>query len=272
MQWPQNGEHLPRGEKSVGVKNLWQEVCHCGTCGAGLVYVNKGRGNIYLTCSKSRRVLCGDHTHYDYPKPELELLDTLVLSDVSRIVAKAHPEADRIAALAAEITTKTATLDRLVEDFTADAPQAVSKRIATLSAEIEALEGQLADARRTTKIAEANENKDAYEEFRAMVDNLPAMPEGEERDQIRLRFASEIRRLVEDATAVNSELIFLLRLIPWGWQVGLAFDRARFVELRLVEQETGDSFAFSRAQLFGDSHFDFVGVFESLINRNRQAA
>jgi uncharacterized small protein (DUF1192 family) len=68
------------------------------------------------------------------------LLDTLAVFDVSTLVDRAHPQTDRIAALEAEISQKTATLDRLFEDLTAGVPKAVSRRIATLSAEIEALE------------------------------------------------------------------------------------------------------------------------------------
>jgi hypothetical protein len=190
------------------------------------------------------------------------LLDTLALFDVSTLVDRAHPQTDRIAAPEPEISQKTATLDRLVEDFTADVPKAVSRRIATISAEIEALEGQLTDAKRAMKIAEAIEGRDSYTEFRAMVDGLPALPAGEERDQIRLRLAAELRRSIVGAEALGTEILFRL-----AGAIDLVIERSRLTELRIIDAETEHFFAFTRAQIFDTHGFDPIGQFEAFIRR-----
>jgi uncharacterized small protein (DUF1192 family) len=194
----------------------------------------------------------GDHGHHSYPTLESELLDTLALFDVWTLVDRAHPQTDRIAALEAEISQKTPTLDRLVEDLTADVPKAVSRRIATLAAEIETLEGQLTDAKRSAQITEATENRDAFAEFRRMVDSLPTLPAGEERDQIRLRLAAEIRRIIVGAEASGGEILFRL-----DGDIELVIERSRLTELRIIlDQETEDFFAFTRAEIFEVPGFD----------------
>jgi DNA invertase Pin-like site-specific DNA recombinase len=256
----------PRGRKTKGLANLLSEVCHCGRCGAGLIYLNTGK-DAFLVCGKARRGMCDNRYHRTYAKLETELLSALGLFDFSRLLDRADPQVERIAAIEAEISAKTATVDRLLEDFSTSTPAAVSKRIGVLSAEVEALTAELAQARGTARIAEAEETRDAYADFRAMVDSMPAMPEGEERYQLRTKIAGELRRLIETATATGTELAIRFRGAPPDLQIELIVERSRLVELRLVENETGDHFVFSRAQIFHDSGFNPAGQFEAFITR-----
>ena len=268
-----NGRRITRSHavgRPKGLANLLAEVCHCGQCGAGLIYLNTGKG-AFLTCGKARRGLCDNRYLRTYHTLESELLSALALFDFSRLLDRADPQVERIAGLEAEIAAKTATVDRLLADFSASTPAAVSKRIAILSAEIEALTTELAEAKRTARIAEAHEARDAYEEFREMIERLPAMPDDDSRYQLRARIAAELRRLIESATADDTEILFRLRGVPDVLQIELVFNRSQLVELRLVENETGDFFVFTRAQVFDNPEFDFVGAFEAFIGRNRQA-
>lgn len=261
----------PRGRKTKGLANLLSEVCHCGRCGAGLIYLNTGK-DAFLVCGKARRGMCDNQYHRTYAKLEAELLSALALFDFSRLLDRADPQVERIAALDATISAKIATVDRLVEDFSTSTPAAVSKRIGVLSAEIEALTVELAETKRTARIAEAEEARDAYAEFRAMVDSMPGMPEGEERYQLRAKIAGELRRLIETATATGTELAIRFRGAPSDLQIELIIERSRLVELRLVENETGDYFAFARARIFDDPDFDPAGQFEGFITRRTREA
>ncbi len=265
-QWPKNGDHAPRGRKTKGLNNLLAEACHCGHpgCGAGLVYVNKGtdNGGAYLVCSKARRGLCGNKSHHRYPELELELLAALSLFDFSRLIDHANPQAETIAALEAEIADITATVDRLLDDFSASTPASVSKRIAMLEAKKDGLTPKLDEAKRAAQIAEATESRDAYAEFKAMVDSLSAMPEGEERYRLRTRIAGELRRLIDSATAVGSELTITLRGSAF-YRIELIVNRAIVTSLRLTAIESGNSYLFPRDVLFGDG--DLAGLFAGYV-------
>jgi DNA invertase Pin-like site-specific DNA recombinase len=256
----------PRGRKTKGLANLLSGVCRCGRCGAGLIYLNTGK-DAFLVCGKARRGMCGNGYHHTYPKLEAELLSALALFDFSRLLDRTNPEIERIAALEAEIAAKTATVGRLLEDFSASTPVAVSKRIGILSAEVEALTAELAEAKRTARIAEAEETRDAYAEFRAMVDSLPNMADDDGRFQLRARIAAELRRLIETATATGTELAIRFQGASSSLQIELIFERSRLLELRVVENGTGDFFAFSRSQIFDDPEFDPAGQFEAFISR-----
>jgi DNA invertase Pin-like site-specific DNA recombinase len=97
MQWPAD-ERQARGRRTEGkLNNLFAELFRC-SCGAGLVRDNKGsKWGAYLVCSKSRRGLCDHKTRHDLAALEAEMLMLLSLFDVSRLVDKANPDADRIA-------------------------------------------------------------------------------------------------------------------------------------------------------------------------------
>jgi hypothetical protein len=103
--------------------------------------------------------------------------------------------------------------------------------------------------------------------LRVMVDSLPGMSAGEERDQIRFRLAAEIRRIIVGAEALGTEI-----LIQLDGAIDLVIEKSRLVEFQIMDQETEDFFVFTWAQLFETLGFDPIGQFEAFINRNREAA
>jgi len=262
-QWSPDNK-LARGRKTKGLANLLAEVCHCGQCGAGLIYLNTGKG-AFLTCGKARRGLCDNRYLRTYHTLESELLSALALFDFSRLLDRADPQVERIAGLEAEIATKAATVDRLLADFSASTPAAVSKRIGILSAEIEALTTELAEAKRTARIAEAHEARDAYAEFREMIERLPAMPDDDSRYQLRARIAAELRRLIESAIANQTGLTFRLRATA-AWQAELIISRSTLHSLRLTAIKSGNSFSFPRDVIIG--HADIAGLFAGCVGQD----
>ena len=285
MQWPAD-ERQARGRRTEGnLSNLFAELFRC-SCGAGLVRDNKGsKWGAYLVCSKSRRGLCEHKTRHDLAALEAEMLMLLSLFDVSRLVEKANPHADRIAGLEAEIVTKQKILDEIAEGFAGNAPPAFFRRMQTMQAEVDAAKGRLTELKHNTRIVEANHSQDSHAEFRAMVAAMADLA-GDELYRARKKLDLEIHRLIEGGEAVGDELLIRLRGSPGMLQVELVVARARFVELRLVvpshplwaESEHGDFFAITREQIFENpstramlfENADPTGAFEAFINRNRQ--
>ena len=63
--------------------------------------------------------------------------------------------------------------------------------------------------RREARIAEANANRDAYDEFKALVASLPSIVEGE-REGVRTRINTELRGMIDTAIADGSHLVVRL--------------------------------------------------------------
>jgi hypothetical protein len=251
-QWGPDNK-LGAGSKTKGLANLLRGVCKCARCGASLVFVNTGSDQ-FLVCSKARRGLCDNRYHRMYPKLEAELLSAFVLFDFSRLIDHANPQANRIAGLEAEVAAKTATVDRLLEDFSAVTPPAVSKRIAALSLEIEGLTTELAEAKQNSRIAEARAAYDAYTEFGAMVAWMPRMAD-DERYMLRTRMAGELRRIIDTATADGFSMTIALRPAE-NRQVEILIDRATITGFRITvttDEGTLEPALFPRDRVMGDS-------------------
>jgi hypothetical protein len=191
MQWPAN-ERQARGRRTEGkLNNLFAELFKC-KCGAGLVRDNKGKKwGAYLVCSKSRRGLCEHRTRHDLAALEAEMLMLLSLFDVSRLVEKANPHADRIAGLEAEITTKQKIINEMAEGFAGNAPPAFYKRMQTMQVEVDGATTRLTELKRNAKIAEANDHQGSHAEFRAMVAAM-ADVEGDELYRVRKKLDLEL--------------------------------------------------------------------------------
>jgi DNA invertase Pin-like site-specific DNA recombinase len=287
MQWPAN-ERQARGRRTEGkLNNLFAELFKC-KCGAGLVRDNKGKKwGAYLVCSKSRRGLCEHRTRHDLAALEAEMLMLLSLFDVSRLVEKANPHADRIAGLEAEITTKQKIINEMAEGFAGNAPPAFYKRMQTMQVEVDGATTRLTELKRNAKIAEANDHQGSHAEFRAMVAAM-ADVEGDELYRVRKKLDLELHRLVEGGEADGTELLIRLRSLPEQLQIELVVVQARFVELRLVvpanalwaENEQGDFFAITREQIFENpsaramlfESANPTGAFEAFINRTQHRA
>jgi DNA invertase Pin-like site-specific DNA recombinase len=220
-----------KGRRTKGFANLLRGIPHCDCCQGGLIYLNTGKDQA-LVCGRARRNLCGNHSFHNYPRLERELLVALSVVDFTKFLDRSPPQQERITALEAEIADANATVERLLNDFHAHTPVAVSNRIGSLSAKVDNLGVELAEARRAARIAEAEEGRDAYAEFRAMVDAMPTMPEGEERDRLRMRIAAELRRMIKSARANGTELRIELTAAPWH-QVEILFNRSRITSFCL---------------------------------------
>jgi hypothetical protein len=253
----------PRGRKTKGLANLLAEVCHCGQCGAGLIYMNTGKG-AFLTCGKARRGLCDNRYLRTYHTLEAELLSALALFDFSRLLDRADPQVERIAGLEAEIAAKTATVDRLLEDFSGNTPVAVSKRIGILTADVEGLTIALAEAKRTARIAEAHEARDAYAEFREMIESLPAMPDDDSRYQLRAKIAAELRRLIESGTAEGTALTIVFRGSPFC-RIGLLINRSTLDAVRVTPIGSDYSLLWPRQKLLQNR--DMAGLFAEYVKQ-----
>jgi DNA invertase Pin-like site-specific DNA recombinase len=285
MQWPVN-ERQARGRRTEGkLSNLFAELFKC-SCGGGLVRDNKGhKWGAYLVCSKSRHGMCEHKNRHDLAVLESEMLMLLSLFDVSRLVEKANPNADRIAGLEAEIAAKQKIIDDMAEGFAGNAPPAFFKRMQTIQAEIDEAKGRLTELNRNTRIAEANRSRDSHAEFRAMVAGMADL-ESDELYQVRKKLDLEIHRLIAGGEAAGDELRIRLRGMPEELQIELLLVEARFIELRLVvpvnpfwaKDEHCDFLAITREQIFDNpsvramlfENADPTGAFEAFINRNRQ--
>lgn len=261
-QWGPDNK-LGAGRKTKGLANLLRGVCKCGRCGATLIYLNTGKDN-FLVCSRGRRGLCENRYHRTYAKLEAELLSALALFDFSRLLDRANPQADRIAALEAEISEKAATVDRLLRDFKADTPPEVSNWIGALSGEVKALTAELIETKRTARIAEVHETRDVYAEFTAMLAWLPRMMDDEERYQLRTRIAMELRRLIELATAFGTGLTITLKGTPFC-QIDILIDRAKVTAFQLRMTGRDDPIVFSRARVGGDTAY-CAGLFAGFVS------
>jgi DNA invertase Pin-like site-specific DNA recombinase/uncharacterized small protein (DUF1192 family) len=259
-QWGPDNK-ASRGQTTKGYWNLLKGLCKCGRCGRSIIGLNTGKEK-FLVCDRARRSLCDNKYFRTYPKLEGELLSALALFDFSRLLARADPLVERIAALDAEIAAKTATVDRLLEDFSASTPTVVSKRIGVLSAEVEGLTAELGEAKRTARIAEAEQARDAYAEFRTMIESLPAMAEADALYQLRAKIAAEFRRLIDSAIAVGTEMTLRLKAVP-AWCVEILVKRSTVESIRLTAVETGNSYEFPRDVLFGVA--DLAGLFAGYV-------
>lgn len=277
-QWGPDNRSSP-GQTSRGHWNLLKGICKCGSCGRTLIGLNTGKGT-FLVCGHARLGLCGNRYMMTYPPLEADLLASLALFDFARFLNHGNPVVEKIAGLEAAIAEKAATADRLLADFKANTPTAVSKRIAALLAEVEALNRQLVEAKRTGRIAEAIELQDAFTEFRSMVMSLPGMSEGEERDALRTRLAVELSRIVDWATANGTSLAIRLNSIE-QCHVTIHFDRSRVTLFSLLVMGADEPVLISRTQLFGQSKDLFamvdqrprlVGFFAPLIRTDDSAA
>ena len=267
-QWGPDNKLSP-GKTSEGYWNLLKGIPKCGRCGRTIIGLNTGKEK-FLVCDAARRSLCDNKNFLTYPKLEAELLSALALFDFSRLLNRADPQVEHIIGLEAEIAAKTATVDRLLADFSASTPAVVSRRIGILSAETEALTAELAEARRTARIAEADESRDAFSEFKAMVDSLSAMADGEERYQLRAGIAAELRRMIDSATAVGTELTIALKGTAF-YRIELLITRSRVDSVRLVVIDRNYAVLFPRDTLFRDDAY-MGGLFAGYVGENAAAA
>lgn len=235
MQWAVGGSlnagGAPRGRKSAKVNSLLSEVVKCESCGAGLVYVDKGdNGRAYLTCAKARRGLCDNKHHHPYGRLEAGLLRALSLCDVSAFTPEGNPHIARIAATERELADLAATITALVDSFGASTPRSVADRITRLEGEQDALRAALEVMEREANIAEAREQQDAHAVFVGLVAGMAGMPLGEPRKVLRLKLAAHLRQMIETATADDTEIIFTTK----GFGT-FCFERSNFVQWWLTD-------------------------------------
>ena len=134
------------GRKGKGYANLLQGLGMC-ECGASLVYVDKGKspkGGQYLVCSRAKRGLCSNRTHYPYRPLEDEILRLVPLINLDAILPRrqTHKEDDLISDLEAELARKTQRLNSLLDLEDIDAAK---DRIRKLNLEIQNLKIRLTE-------------------------------------------------------------------------------------------------------------------------------
>jgi hypothetical protein len=267
-QWGPDNK-LSAGRNTKGVANLLKGICKCGKCGRGLVYLNTGK-DAFLVCGKARTRGCDNRYHRSYPKIERELLTALELFDYNRFLEHTHPQSDRLAALRAEIVEIEETVDRLLTDFKANTPPSVSKHITALEARRADLTTQLRETERFGRITEAQQSRDTYAEFTAMVAWLPRMSDQEERYRLRTKIASELRRMIVSAIADGTELTIALAPTPFC-RLDILIDRATITGFRITLtgcDEPPKPVVFPRARVMGDT--SRAGLFAGYVGGSAQ--
>jgi hypothetical protein len=228
------------GRKSTGLSNLFSGLGKCGRCGANLVFESHGnrrcRPDIppstkYLICGRAlRHQGCDNGYRHAYAEVEGELLQTLPFFDISTLIGTHGPDVTRAAALEAEIRSRTATVDRLLEDFGPASSPGATRRIRQLEAEIAECEAELADHRQRSQIADANKSRDQHAEFNALVMRLHRdddMPD-DQRFLLRSKIALEFRRVIEVMEADGETLKVRLRA-PSGREITQTLSRGAVV-------------------------------------------
>lgn len=108
QQAVKNRRHRSAGRKGPAYSNLFSGIGTCGSCGARLVFINKGplpKGGQYLTCGMALRGLCGNRVHFPY-----EVLEqTIVFLDVLLVLAPEEKERSHDA-----VTSRVAELEALL--------------------------------------------------------------------------------------------------------------------------------------------------------------
>jgi hypothetical protein len=232
MQWPQDDAKPKGGRRPAEMRNLLHRTCIC-RCGGRMIYVDKGgRRRELLVCTNAKRGKCDNRYWWKYAPLEAELLTALSLVDFTKFLDRHDPQIERIAALEAEIANIAATVEELLDEFRAKKPASVAKRIAVWEAEKDALVVERDQLRREARIAEANANRDAYDEFKALVASLPSIVEGE-RERVRTRINTELRGMIDTAIADGSHLVVRLAAAPWH-RLEILFDESRLTEFRLT--------------------------------------
>src|SRR5205085_2288461 len=99
---------------------------------------------------------------------------------------------------------------------------------------------------------------------------LPHMLGDESRYELRAKIAGELRRLIEQATAIGNELVVVLKGTRL-YRVELFFKRSILKELRLVSIHGGFAYVFPRDKMIGDP--DLAGLFAGyLLTEHRHQA
>jgi DNA invertase Pin-like site-specific DNA recombinase len=231
--------HGAAGRKGKGYPNLMQGLGMCECCGSGLVYVNKGhgpKGGQYLVCSKGRRHLCANRTHYPYPPLEDEILRLVPLINFDAILPPKPNSGDNgVADLEAEIARKTQRLANLLDLEDVDAAK---DRIRALDQDIKTLKGRLTEASKAAKAAEHLE-EDWLDKLLLTIAALHLATE-DDRYVLRSKIAQELRRIIE-CVSLNSEREIRLLLKPSvGYRAEMHFRDNKFSMLRLTDVDSGE--------------------------------
>ncbi len=92
------------GGRNGSIRNLFGHVAKCGYCGAPMQYVNKGKGDEYLTCDNARRGRGCEKASFRYKEFEAAFLNCCSELDVKSIMpSKKHGLDKKRAALKVKI-------------------------------------------------------------------------------------------------------------------------------------------------------------------------
>jgi hypothetical protein len=249
MQWAPGSERANPGRKSKAVANLFYRVPRHCSCGASLHYIDKRRGNINFICSAtigvpkgSERARCTNRYHHRYLPTEKAMLRFLRAFDYSRLLTTTSTSADRIAALRAEIAANSALLETMAQEFSANVPKAFVLRAQRVEAENIAKTVELIELERTSRIAELDEQRDAYTEFTTLVDGMAGL-EPDALTTVRTKLANEFARVLDRIEADGKDLIFWLRANP-HFGIGFRVSRSRIATL-ICQSGLGDRVEFA---------------------------
>jgi hypothetical protein len=159
-----NRRHRSAGRKGPANSNLFSGLGVCGSCGVGLVFINKGplpKGGQYLTCGMARRGLCGNRAHFPYDKLESTLWpSTISVLTHDEPQRRRDASVSRVAELEALLARRKDSQRRFIEAFKDDNDPILIDEIRRLSAEIKQIESKLVEARKAAKLDEYSNRHD----------------------------------------------------------------------------------------------------------------
>ena len=190
-------------------------------------------GRRYLVCSKGRRHLCPNNTHYLY-----QSLEDNILRHVPLIFSHVLPEKPKagdncVADLEAELERKTKRLNDL---FALGDLESAQTHIRSQDAEIQALKGRLVEARRVAKITE-HTSPDRLDQLLETI-MRPHMAGEDEHYLLRASLAQELRRIIDRVILNPHREIRVVLKEAAGYRAEMEFRNGRFKGFRLTDLDT----------------------------------
>ncbi|MCP4748029.1 MAG: hypothetical protein GY874_18115 [Desulfobacteraceae bacterium] len=109
---------IPSGKTGNSYSNLFRGLAYCGSCGATMVFENKGRGpkgGQYLVCSAARRKVgnCKRHS-WRYPQTQAHIISNLLETDFSALFPELQSKSnERVSELEGELLITKAQAEKI---------------------------------------------------------------------------------------------------------------------------------------------------------------
>jgi DNA invertase Pin-like site-specific DNA recombinase len=203
------------GRKGKGYPNVFSGICRCAECGSGMVYLDKGkppRGGRYLVCSKARRGLCQNRTHYRYDGLEQDMLVLATEVNLASIIGQQENATQSdLSLLETQITAKRGKLDALVAAMDGDdSVEPLVEKVKKLNVELVQMKGRREELAKAAKVG-PSVSGNRFEEIALALAALN-WAKDDERFAIRAWLASEFKRTIEGIQFVQHEARIIVQM------------------------------------------------------------